>query len=120
MRLCANENIGQDMVARLRAAGHDVVWIRETAPGIPDAAVLSHAQAEARLLPTFDKDFGDLVYGLGASASYGVILFRVTQLSAAVAAERICSTLASRTDWQGHYSVVDNTIVRMRVMPSHS
>ena len=61
MRLCANENLPEDCIARLRADGHDVLWIRESAPGSPDHAVLARAYAEHRLLITFDKDFGELV-----------------------------------------------------------
>mgnify|MGYP001600981635 CR=1 FL=1 len=30
MRLCANENLPEDCVLRLRQDGHDVLWIRET------------------------------------------------------------------------------------------
>jgi predicted nuclease of predicted toxin-antitoxin system len=118
MRLCANENLGGDAVARLRAAGHDVVWIREAAPGSADAEVLSRAQAEERLLLTFDKDFGELVFRLGARASCGVVLFRISQPSALETAERVCAILASRTDWERHYSVVDDSTVRMRALPS--
>ena len=47
MRLCANENIPEDCVLRLRQDGHDVLWIREAAPGIPDNAVLARAAAPA-------------------------------------------------------------------------
>ena len=36
MRLCANENIPEDCILRLRQDGHDVLWIREVAPGSPD------------------------------------------------------------------------------------
>ena len=118
MRLCANENMGADTVARLRLAGHDVLWIRETAPGIPDVAVLARAQGEGRLLLTFDKDFGELVFHRGATASCGIILFRITQPSATQVAEKICAIIASRTDWEGHYSVVDDTTIRMRKLPS--
>ncbi|HEY3913178.1 MAG TPA: DUF5615 family PIN-like protein [Verrucomicrobiae bacterium] len=39
MRLCANENIPEDCVSRLRQRGHDVLWIRETAPGSGDSEV---------------------------------------------------------------------------------
>ena len=69
MRLCANENVPGDCVAALRQRGHDVLWIREAARGSPDDAVLTRAQAEARLLITFDKDFGELVFRRGRAAS---------------------------------------------------
>jgi len=35
MRLCANENLPEDCVTRLRQSGHDVLWIREAMPGSP-------------------------------------------------------------------------------------
>ena len=117
MRLCANENLPEECILRLRASGHDVLWIREARPGIPDTEVLTLAYAESRLLITFDKDFGDLVYRRGATASTGVILLRIPQPSAAAAADRISRILASRTDWAGHYSVVNDTSVRMRLLP---
>jgi len=34
MRLLANENIPLSAVVALQACGHDVLWIREKAPGI--------------------------------------------------------------------------------------
>jgi predicted nuclease of predicted toxin-antitoxin system len=42
--------------------GEDVLWIRAEAPGISDEQVLAPAQAEDRLLITFDKDFGELAF----------------------------------------------------------
>ena len=117
MRLCANENIPEDCVLRLRAEGHDVLWVREGAPGSPDSDVLDRSRAEGRLLITFDKDFGELVFRHGAAASVGIVLFRIPQPSAAVVAERVCATLGSRSDWEGHYSVVTERAIRMRPLP---
>ena len=117
MRLCANENIPEDRVLRLRQDGHDVLWIRETTPGISDDAVLARAAAEDRLLITFDKDFGELVFRRGAKASQGVVLFRIPQPSAAAVAERVAAVLASRDDWPGHFSVVEESTIRMRRLP---
>lgn len=120
MRLCANENISEDCVARLRHCGHDVLWIRESAPGSSDEDVLARARMENRLLITFDKDFGQLVFQRGARSSLGVILFRITQLSSAIAAERVEAALRARDDWAGHFSVVDDFGIRMRRLPSVS
>lgn len=116
MRLCANENLPGDCVAALRAAGHDVLWIRETMPGAADDVVLARALAEARLLLTFDKDFGALVFKRGMVASTGVVLFRISQPSAAAVASAVTRVLTSRSDWSGHFSVVDERTVRMRVL----
>jgi predicted nuclease of predicted toxin-antitoxin system len=120
MRICANENIGAETVEKLRGEGHDVLWVREAAPGIADSAVLALAQAEHRILLTFDKDFGEFVYRLGAAASPGIVLLRISQPCGATIAERVCAILASRSDWEGHYSVADDFTVRMRALPGHS
>ena len=114
MRVCANENIPEDCVSRLRQSGHDVLWVREAAPGSPDSAVLTRALAEGRLLITFDKDFGELVFRRGAKASQGIVLFRISQPSAAAVAERVAAVLTSRDDWPGHFSVVDDFTIRIR------
>lgn len=72
MRLCADENIPEDAVARLRQGGHDVLWIREASPGSPDTAILTRAFAGGRLLISFDKDFGELVFRRGSQSSHGI------------------------------------------------
>jgi predicted nuclease of predicted toxin-antitoxin system len=118
MRLCANENIPQDCVVKLRQHGHDVLWIRESAPGSADEDVLARAHRENRVLITFDKDFGRLVFQRGAPASHGIILFRISPVSSAVIAERVASALAWRDDWTGHLSVIDDFGIRMRNLPN--
>jgi predicted nuclease of predicted toxin-antitoxin system len=114
MRVCANENIPEDCVIRLRESGHDVLWIRETSPGCSDVGVIDRALAEDRLLITFDKDFGELVFRRGGKASRGVVLLRISQASSIAVAEQVAAVLASRDDWAGHFSVVDDFTIRMR------
>lgn len=80
--------------------------------------MLARAFAESRLLLTFDKDFGELVYRRGAKASHGIILFRIPQPSSAAVAERVTAVLASREDWSGHFSVADDFAIRMRRLPA--
>ena len=118
MRLCANENLPEECVLRLRQSGHDVLWIREARPGSPDTEVLTIAHAEGRLLITFDKDFGELVFRCGATASHGIVLFRIPQPSAAAVAAKVTAVLASRDDWAGQFSVVEEFAIRMRPLPA--
>jgi len=117
MRLCANENMPGDCVAALRERGHDVLWIREAARGSGDEAVLARAQSEARLLITFDKDFGEMVFRRGQSASRGIVLFRLRKLSPAFVARRVAQILESTTEWEGQYAVVDEHSIRLRLLP---
>lgn len=81
-----------------------------------DDAVLDLARAEGRVLLTFDKDFGELVLKRGARASHGVILFRIPLSVPLAIAQTVARTIASRGDWEGHFSVVESGRVRMRAL----
>jgi len=74
-RFLADESCDFAVVRALRAAGHDVAVIVESAPGTPDDNVIDLAVREARILITEDTDFGQLVYA-HAHPSAGVILVR--------------------------------------------
>ena len=65
------------LVAMLRAAGHDVRYVAELQPSAEDGDVLELALRERRLLLTEDKDFGELIFGETARASFGVVLLRI-------------------------------------------
>ena len=58
----ADESVEGPTVSALGAAGHDVLLIAETSPGIEDAKVLGIARVEQALLLTADEDFGELVF----------------------------------------------------------
>ena len=59
MRFLADEDVYAITVRWLRAAGHDVLAVAETARnGLSDADVWAWAGAESRVLVTRDKEFG--------------------------------------------------------------
>jgi predicted nuclease of predicted toxin-antitoxin system len=64
-RYLANENAPRDAIFAARAAGFDVAWMVELQPGASDEVVLALAQRDGRVLITFDKDFGELVFRQG-------------------------------------------------------
>ena len=94
-----------------------MVWIRTLAPGISDQAVLALAQAEGRVLITFDKDFGELAFRYGLPSTCGVVLFRCAAPSPQRVAEVATKSLESRNDWEGHFSVVEDARIRMTPLP---
>ena len=114
MRLLADENFPGISVKSLRDGGHDISWIRETSPGITDEQVIQIASVESRILLTFDKDFGELAFRRGISSASGIILFRITGTNPLSLSNRIDEVLNSRADWQGHFSVVETSRIRMR------
>jgi predicted nuclease of predicted toxin-antitoxin system len=80
--------------------------------------VLAQAQADDRVLLTFDKDFGELAFGAGLPASCGVVLFRLSARSPAQVIRVIVAALESRTDWAGHFSVVEDDQIRLTPLPA--
>lgn len=117
MRLLADENFPGVAVELLRRHGHEVAWIRTDSPGVDDQSVIARAVAEQRVLVTFDKDFGYLAFRLGLPASCGIILFRVAPSSPDYIATTALAVIESRADWAGHFSVVEETRVRMTPLP---
>lgn len=75
MRFLADESCHFAIVRALRAAGHDVRTVVETARGARDPAVIELARREERLLLTEDRDFGRLIFA-DAQPSGGVVYLR--------------------------------------------
>ena len=118
MRLLADENIPLAAVHALRAAGHDTAAIAEDSPGMSDGAVLERALTENRILLTFDRDFGALVYRSGATVPPGVILLRIPPRTPEEPAQMVVQ-LAERAElvFEGRFTVVDRERVRQRALP---
>ena len=117
MRLLADENFPGDAVIALGEAGYDIVWVRKDAPGISDHDVLALARAQDRVLLTFDKDFGELVFRMWLPSPPGIILFRIPMSSPKYVARYTLKVITSRGDWDGHFSVVDGRRIRMTPLP---
>jgi predicted nuclease of predicted toxin-antitoxin system len=117
VRLLANENVPRVVVDALRDAGHDVGWVRVDSPGATDVAVLERSIREGRLLVTFDKDFGFLAFHRAAAGTRGIVLFRIV-LPPHDLARFVVRAIDARPDWEGHFSVVDASRVRMRRLPA--
>jgi predicted nuclease of predicted toxin-antitoxin system len=114
MRFLADENVPGDAVVQLEAAGHDIVWVRTVAPGSKDEHILALAAREERIILTFDKDFGELAWLAGLPASSGIVLFRLPTPAATDVGAILAARISERTDWAGHFTVIEPGRVRMR------
>lgn len=113
MRFLANENFPGPVIRALQVAGHDIAWARIDRPGATDADILKWALLESRVLLTFDKGFGKLA-GRSMQAP-GVILVRMrAPKPAEQATNQLAEVIAGRSDWPGHFSVLEPGRVRMR------
>jgi len=101
----------------LRQRGDDVAWVKEDEPGAADEDVLARAQTERQVLVTLDKDFGELACRRALPAACGVVLFRLTGSGPDEDNARAVAALTSRTDWAGHFAVVQNDRIRLRPLP---
>ena len=118
MRLLANENVPGEAVEAMRHHDHEVLWVRTDAPGSKDWQILARAQAEDRIILTFEKDFGELAFHQGLPAQSGVILFRISAQSAAYVAQVAIAALETREDWSGHFSVIEDGRIHMTPLPA--
>lgn len=116
-RFLANENAPREAVVAARAAGIDVTWIVELQPGASDEVVLAMAQRDDRVLITFDKDFGELVFRHGRAASPGVILLRPRLRSPEIVTTFIVTVLSQPIDWPGHFTVAREGSIRVVPLP---
>jgi predicted nuclease of predicted toxin-antitoxin system len=85
----------------------------ELQPGANDEIVLTLAQQDDRVLITFDKDFGELVFRRGLAGSRGVILLRPRLRSPEIVSAFIVSVLSQPIDWTGHFTVAREGSLRV-------
>ena len=110
----ADENVSADIVHAARVAGLDVEWVCELFPQIEDAIVLDHAVKSDRVLFTFDKDFGDLVFKLGRQASPGVVLLRPRSRSVDYRCDFAVNVLKQPLPWRGNFIVAREGTFRIK------
>ena len=97
MRFLVDESTGPAVARWLRSQGHEVFSIYESARGMDDDDIIQMAFAEARILVTNDKDFGDKVYR-ERRPHRGIILLRLEDESAHVKIESLQGLLERYPD----------------------
>ncbi len=114
MKIVADEGVDRAVVERLRSLGHAVLYIAEMTPGIPDGAVLDLANAEAALLLTSDKDFGEIVFRR-RQVSSGVVLLRLAGLPSSHKADRVEEVFRRHGEkLAASFAVVSGAALRIR------
>ena len=76
MKLLANENFPLQSVKILEAAGFDIKSVGLDYAGIMDSEVMDIAVSEERVIITFDRDYGELIFKKGYRPKAGVIYLR--------------------------------------------
>ena len=114
MRWLADECVDAALVDALRASGHDVSYIAESASGVTDTEALGLAQTENRLFLTEDKDFGELVFRFRLPAP-GLVLLRIDPMRPEIKWRRLEAAIAQIGEGLfGRYVVVTENRTRSR------
>lgn len=117
MRLLAAENFPRASIEALRTAGHDVVSIADEASGSSDRLVLGVAKSSERVIITFDRDFGDLVYRQGQEGWPGIVLLRFVPHHPLEPAELLLAAIAEGAVLEGFFNVLTPSGLRQRRLP---
>jgi predicted nuclease of predicted toxin-antitoxin system len=111
----ADENFPLPSVRILSAASHDTVAVVLESPGVSDESVLEGAVREARVLLTFDRDYGSLLYQRGLQAPGGIVYFRFVPFSLEEPAEYLLALLErSELSLLGMLTVAERDRIRQR------
>lgn len=113
-RLLADENIPAKAIEALRVAGLDLLSVREHAPGITDEDVLRLAVEQCRILVTFDRDFGELIFGQGRTPPPSVIFFRIFPSDSREVSDTVLSLLVDPESIDSSMVIVSRQGVRRR------
>ncbi len=114
-RLLLNENVPLTSIRILKAQGYDAVAVAEVAPGAPDAWVLQFAHRQRRILVTFDRDYGELVFRRNLPHPTGLIYLRFAPATPDEPAHFL-HELLQRKDLhcEGKFTVADREQIRQR------
>lgn len=105
-------------MVRLRSAGYDVVYGSEDACGAEDCVVLQRAVGEERIILTFDRDYGELIYRLRMPVPKGVIYFRYIPTTPEEPAQDVLHLLSFEgLVLEGYFTVFERTHLRQRPLP---
>jgi len=113
MKFLANENFPNPSVQILRNSGLDVISVSESRPSISDEEVIKWASSESRIILTFDKDYGEIVFRYRIPCS--VIFFREKGNAPTDSANTLLEILKEITV-EGHFTVVDKAGIRQRAL----
>lgn len=115
MRFLTDENFPLGSIKFLRKSGHDVAAVIEDSPGAKDHEVLTRASREQRVILTFDRDYGELIYRRNHSITAGIIYLRFIPETPLEPADFIIKLMQIPDLYlEGRFTIVERTRIRQR------
>ena len=117
MELLADENQHPIVVARLRAMGYDVEFIRESTPGAKDGEILNRPDIGRKIFLTYDRDFGELIFNRSSPVPLTLIYTRLNRLDPSNIADRLIAVLDTGVP-AGHIVTIGKDGIQTRPFPT--
>ena len=115
VKLLADENFPLASVEILEKEGYNILSISKSHWGSSDIEIIKLSNQEQRLILTFDRDFGQLIFKDGLIPAYGVFYFRLQKFSPTQPAQ-IVLDLLSKLDFEisGAITVIEDNFIRQK------
>lgn len=113
MKLLADDNIPKTVVNKLKSMGFDIKKASEYSKGLPDDILIEIAVKESRIIITFDKDFGELIFHR-KQVPPSIILLEFAPKSAEYILDRIRDLLSSDEEFFGFFTIYDGLSIRKK------
>jgi predicted nuclease of predicted toxin-antitoxin system len=118
MLFLADENFPLASVNILRGKGYDVVAVVELMPGAKDRQILEKSHKDSRIILTFDRDYGELIFRHKLPLPAGVIYLRFAPATPEEPAEFILKMLTNpEIILEGKFTVCRLDRIRQQTMP---
>lgn len=114
MKWLADENFPEPSFRYLLDRGLDVIHAGREFPSIKDIRVLEIARESVRILLSFDRDFGKLIYSENIVPPPGVVFFRILDYTPDGAGKVLIELLEEGFDPRGHFTVIRDIGIRRR------
>lgn len=117
MYFLANENFPMASIRMLRDANYNVASVIEDSPGSKDYDVLRRANVETRVILTFDRDYGELIYKHKLFTPAGVVYFRFDPATPEEPGKILLTILDnSKISIVGEFTVAEKSRIRQRTI----
>lgn len=118
MLFLADENFPAASVRLLRQVGHDVSHAAEGLVGLEDEIILQRAQDERRIIITFDRDYGELIFKRRLTAPLGILYLCFDPDTPTEPAELVLALLrGGEIKLEHQFTVLTRNQIRQRALP---
>ncbi len=115
IKLLSDENFPLVSVKILEERTYDVLSILRSFSGISDREIILLANKEKRLILTFDRDFGQLIFKEGLIPENGIFYFRLQDFSASEPAYFVLDILEkSKLEVANTMIVIERNFIRQK------